>query len=197
MSVAKREISRDDILPMAEFEAVRAAKSAEIRAVKSNRRVSVGPFTTFYFENYETMWWQVHEMLRTEGGGAEQVVDELEAYNPLVPKGRELVATFMIEIPDEVRRHRELSRLGYIEDKIALVVAGASIAAVPEQDVERTTPEGKTSSVHFLHFPMTDDQAAAFKTAGTEVQLRVDHPEYRHIAILPEEVRAALAEDLD
>ena len=197
MSVAKREISRDDILPMAEFEAVRAAKSAEIRAVKSNRRVSVGPFTTFYFENYETMWWQVHEMLRTEGGGAEQVADELEAYNPLVPKGRELVATFMIEIPDEVRRHRELSRLGYIEDKIALVVAGASIAAVPEQDVERTTPEGKTSSVHFLHFPMTDDQAAAFKTAGTEVQLRVDHPEYRHIAILPEEVRAALAEDLD
>ncbi|MCG8691057.1 MAG: DUF3501 family protein [Minwuiales bacterium] len=197
MSVAKREISRDDILPMAEFEAVRAAKSAEIRAVKSNRRVSVGPFTTFYFENYETMWWQVHEMLRTEGGGAEQVVDELEAYNPLVPKGRELVATFMIEIPDEVRRHRELSRLGYIEDKIALVVAGASIAAVPEQDVERTTPEGKTSSVHFLHFPMTDDQAAAFKTAGTEVQLRIDHPEYRHIAILPEEVRAALAADLD
>ncbi len=197
MSVAKREISPDDIMPMAEFESVRAAKSVEIRAVKSNRRVSVGPFTTFYFENYETMWWQVHEMLRAEGGGDAQVADELEAYNPLVPKGRELVATFMIEIPDEVRRHRELARLGHIEDKISITVAGDSIAAVPEQDVERTTADGKTSSVHFLHFPMTDAQAAAFKTAGADVQLRVDHPEYRHIAILPEEVRAALAEDLD
>ncbi|MEJ0044713.1 MAG: DUF3501 family protein [Rhizomicrobium sp.] len=85
-------------------------------AEKKNRRMEVGPYATFYFENYQSMWLQVQEMLRIEKGGAEQVAGELEAYNPLIPQGSELIATVMIEIEDADRRDRELRRLGHIED---------------------------------------------------------------------------------
>lgn len=197
MSPPKRTIARDDLLSPDAFAAVRDAKYAEIREIKRHRRVAVGPFAGFYFENYATMWWQVQEMLRVEGGGEAQIDDELTAYNPLVPNGRELVATLMFEIPEPVRRDRELARLGGVEDTISLIVAGQASAARPEREVERTTKAGKTSSVHFLHFPLSREQAAAFKQAGAEVQLKFDHPAYRHVAILPEESRAALAADLD
>ncbi len=197
MALPKREITHDDILGPDDFAAVRDTKYAEVREIKRHRRVGVGPFASFYFENYATMWWQVQEMLRVEGGGEAQIDDELAAYNPLVPNGRELVATLMLEIPEPVRRDRELSRLGGVEDTITLIVAGAAAAARPEREVERTTEAGKTSSVHFLHFPLSEEQATAFKQAGAEVQLKIDHPAYRHLAILPEESRAALAADLD
>src|SRR5690606_12633858 len=96
---------------------------------------------------------QIQEMLYIERGGDAQLTDELAAYNPLIPQGRELVATFMIEIEDEARRRRILAKLGGIEKTITLEIDGAAIQAVPEADQERTTATGKTSSVHFLHFP--------------------------------------------
>ncbi len=141
---------------------------------------------------------QIHEMLRTEKGGAGQIADELEAYNPLVPRGSELIATMMIEIEDPDHRAAMLARLGHVEDEVSLAFGGWTVPGLPvDPDVERTTPEGKTSAVHFLRFALNPAQAAAFRAAGTQVVGGVDHANYAHLALLPEASRRALAEDLD
>ena len=194
----RRSISREDILPLAAYEAVRAAKRAEVRAQKKHRQIEVGPHALFTFESYDSRWVQVHEMLRTEKGGDAQLADELAAYNPLIPNGRELVATMMLEIESPVARARELVKLGNIEEHIQLRFGDHIVKAVPEQDVERTDPEtGKTASVHFLHFPFTDDQVAAFRAENVEVTLEIKHPAHRHAAGLSDEMRTALASDFD
>ena len=164
---------------------------------KRHRRLEVGPDCTFYFENFETMWNQVHEMLFIEKGGEAQIADELSAYNPLVPKGRELVATVMFEIDDPVRRAAFLARLGGVEETAFLRLGGETIQGVPEADVDRTSAQGKASAVQFIHFPFTDAQVVQFRAEGAEVVLGFTHPEYAHMAVLPEPVRAALAEDFD
>src|SRR5258706_6062268 len=191
----KTEITRADLLPMAVYENERKERRKKMAALKANRRVEVGPFATFYFENYETMLHQVHEMLAIEKGGDAQVEDELAAYNPLVPKGRDLVATVMFEIEDPARRARELARLGGVEDQIFMLAAGQRSQGRQIGDDERTRAHGKTSSVHFLRFIFTPEQIAAFKTPGAEVAIEFAHPNYGHMARLPEAVRAALAAD--
>jgi hypothetical protein len=193
--VSPRLITRADILPMQDYVKVRDERRRRMAELKKNRRVHVGPDVTFYFENFETMVHQVHEMLVVERGGEAQIEDELRAYNPLIPTGRELVATMMIEIDDPRRRDRFLRELGGVENAVALTVEGETIAAVPERDIERTTKDGKTSSVHFLRFPFTDAQVAAFRADGTRVVLALSHPKYGHMAALPESVRASLAQD--
>ncbi len=192
---AKHEITRADIMPMSEFSATRRERRRGISAIKKRRRVGIGPHATLYFESYDTMWWQVHEMLFIEKGGEAQIDDELRAYNPLIPKGAELVATLMFEIDDRERRERLLSALGGVENAFSLGFAGETVSAQPEGDVERSTPEGRTSSVHFLHFRFTAQQIAAFRAPGARVVAAIDHPGYGHMAVLPEAVRAALAED--
>jgi hypothetical protein len=194
---AKRTITRDDILPMAEYARVRAQRRRAILPKKQARRVPVGPHATFYFECYETMLQQVHEMLHIERGGEEQIADELAAYNPLVPNGRELVATVMFEIDDPDRRKAVLSKLGGVEVAMFLEFAGHRVGSVAEADVDRTSASGKASSVQFVHFPLTEEQAAAFKTPGTRVLLGIDHAGYGHISVVPETVRSELASDLD
>ncbi|BBK40321.1 hypothetical protein STVA_03410 [Allostella vacuolata] len=195
MSIAKREITPGDVLPPAEYAAIRREHRKHVTAIKRLRRIAVGPFTTWHFENYETMWHQIHEMLFIEKGGAEQVADELAAYNPLIPKGRELVATVMIEIDDPVRRARALARLGGIEHAAFLRFAGETVMGVPEADQDRTSETGKASAVQFLHFPFTDAQVAKFAAPGTEVMAGFGHAEYGHIAVMPEAVRHALSQD--
>lgn len=196
-----RTIARNDILSMDEYARERAASRRRITALKEHRRVSVGPYVTFYFENRDTMLHQIHEMLYIERGGEEQIADEIAAYAPLVPNGRELVATMMIEIEDEGQRRRELAQLGYIEEKVSLTIeAGGErrkIDARPEDDEERTTPDGKTSSVHFFHFQFDNDAVALFRRPDARVILAVDHPNYGHMAILPADVKQALAADFD
>ena len=198
MTSPRRALTRADIMDMADYAKVRAAKRAAIAALKRHRRLAVGPFATFHFECYETMWMQVHEMLHIERGGEEQIAGELEAYNPLIPRGDALIATLMLEIDDPTRRERELYRLAGIEDTIRLEVGGTAVAAQPiEDEVARTSEDGKTSSIHFIRFPFPPAVAARFRTPGARVQLGIDHPAYGHLAIMPEETRAALAEDLD
>ena len=193
----KHEITRADILPLDKYAAERRGLRQNVIAVKQHRRVEVGPFATFSFENYQTMWHQVHEMLYIEKGGEAQIADELAAYNPLIPKGRELVATVMLEIEDPVRRAATLQRLGGIEAKMFLTVGGKTVRGVPEADLERTKADGKTSSVHFVHFRFTDADVAAFRAGGAQVIVGFDHPDYAHMAVMPEAVRQALAEDFD
>ncbi len=191
----KREITRADILPLADYARERKALRESVVAMKKRRRVEVGPVATFYFENYQTMWHQVHEMLFIEKGGDAQVADELAAFNPLIPQGGELVATLMLEIPDPVQRAATLGKLGHIERHIFFEIDGARISAVAETDVERTKDDGKTSSVHFLRFPFSSGQIAAFRKEGARILLGLDHAHYGHMAILPEPVRAALSAD--
>jgi hypothetical protein len=195
--MSKRILTRSDILPIAEYARERASRRRRIVELKRSRRMDVGPIATFYFECFETMWHQVHEMLFVEKGGEEQVDGELAAYNPLIPNGRELVATIMFEIEDPVRRARVLAGLGGIEDTVSLRFAGETIAGRAEADTERTRADGKASSVHFVHFPFTRDQIAKFRAPGTEVIVGFAHPEYRHMAAMSDAVRAVLAGDFD
>lgn len=189
------EISRDDILPMDEYVKIRKSRKQELLPIKKRRRIAVGPFATFYFENYDTMWAQIHEMLYIERGGEEQISDELAAYNPMIPKGRELVATMMLEIEDPIKRDRILHTLGGIEGTVYISVGGKKIYAVAEQEVERTTEAGKTSAIHFLHFPFDDADIEAFKNGDDDILIGIAHENYGHIAVLPADSRAALAED--
>ena len=193
---AKRVIERADILPPKTYSAERKALREKVIAVKRHRRMEVGPFAMFYFENYETMWHQVHEMLHIEKGGDAQIEDELRAYNPLIPQGREWVATVMLEIEDPVRRASTLQRLGNIEDRMFLTVAGETIRGVSESEVERTKADGKTSSVHFVRFPLNEAQVEAARRPGAQIVVGFDHPEYAHMAIMPDAVRQSLADDL-
>ena len=193
---ARHEITRADILPAAQYAGERREHRRRVGEVKRGRRIEVGPFCTFYFENFDTMWLQVHEMLHIERGGEAQIKDELDAYNPLVPKGDELIATVMFEIEDPVQRERALARLGGIEHHTFLAFAGERIAGIADPTRENTTADGKASSVQFLRFPFAPAQKALFRKPGTSVLVGIDHPNYGHMAVMPEAMRAALAEDL-
>jgi hypothetical protein len=192
---SRTEITRADILPLDEFAKVRKEKRQALVGIKKNRRIEVGPVATFYFESYDTMWWQIHEMLFIEKGGDEQVADELSAYNPLIPKGRELICTIMFEIDEPVRRATFLSKLGGVEETVFIEFDGETVMGVPEADVDRTSAEGKASSVQFVHFPFTDAQVAKFREKGTQVVIGFRHPQYAHMAIMPDNVRESLATD--
>jgi hypothetical protein len=193
----KHQLVATDILPPAEYAKSRTEWRRKISAMKRNRRIEVGPYVTFYFESYDTMWLQVQEMIHIEKGGPQQVPDELAAYNPLIPNGSELTATFMIEIDDPVRRQRILGTLGGIEENVFIRIGNETVRAAAETDQDRTTAEGKASSVQFVHFPFTPAQIAAFSAPGAQVILGLDHPNYGHMAVLPEAVRAELAKDFD
>lgn len=193
----KYKITRADIIPMADYVRERKELRRALVDVKKHRRLEVGPVCTFYFENFETMWNQIHEMLFIEKGGEAQIADELSAYNPLIPKGRELVATVMFEIDDLARRGVLLAKLGGIEQTAFIRIGGETIRGVAEEDVDRTSAAGKASAVQFLHFPFGDAQVAAFRAAEAEIVLGFTHLEYAHMAVLPEPVRQALGEDFD
>ena len=194
-----RQIDRNDILPMADYGKVRKERRAALIPVKKLRRIEVGPFATFYFENYDTMWLQVHEMLFIEKGGDAQIEDELTAYNPLIPQGSELIATMMLEIDDPVRREKVLKRLGGIELHVFIEIQGPGgafrIHAEATDDAERTTPDGKTSSVHFFHFRFSADDRIAFEDPARTALLGIDHPNYGHMAVISPPSRSALAKD--
>jgi hypothetical protein len=197
MTARKKEITPADILPPAEYAKRRAAMRAEIVAKKKNRRLEVGPCASFYFECYETMLQQVQEMLHIEKGGEAQIADELSAYNPLIPKGNELVATVMFEIDDPVRRARVLARLGGIENAMFIKLGEDKIMGVAEADQDRTNAEGKASSVQFVHFPFSRAQIERFRKAGETIIVGMEHENYAHMAVMPDSVRQELARDFD
>lgn len=193
----KHRITGADILPAEIYARERREHRRRISELKKQRRVEIGPFCTFYFENFDTMWIQVQEMLHIERGGASQLEEELAAYNPLIPQGSELSATVMIEIEDEKQRHTMLNRLGGIEHAMFLSFAGETSRGIPDPTRENTSPEGKASSVQFVKFPLTGAQKDKFQTPGTQILVGIDHPNYGHMAVMPEVTRQALAADLD
>jgi len=197
MSYKEKRIDPNDIMSIEQYTAERKNLRKNLLAIKKNRRVSLGPHTTFYFENYYTMKSQIQEMLYIEKGGDEQLEDEMAAYNPLIPQGKEIIATFMFEIDSPITRKNVLSQLGGIENLIFISINGDKIFATPEDDTERTDAYGKTSSVHFLHFHMTNDQINNFKNIESKIQLGTDHQEYLHLTVISSETKLSLIEDLD
>jgi hypothetical protein len=193
MPATNRKITPADIIAYEKYAAERAQFRKAIIPVKKKRRMEVGPFATFYFENYDTMLMQVQEMLHIEKGGADQLGGELDAYNPLIPQGQELIATLMLEIENVDVRNRELFRLAGIEESIYIEMEQERIAATPTEYDDRTTPDGKTSSVHWLRFKLPSELIARFKTE--RVVIGIDHKNYGHMAVLGDETRAALARD--
>ncbi|MBT4489563.1 MAG: DUF3501 family protein [Rhodospirillaceae bacterium] len=196
---AKRSIQREDIIPLEVYGPERPERRRAVIAMKRPRRMDVGPVAALYFENYVTMLSQIQEMLWIEKGGEAQIADELAAYNPLIPQGGELVATLMFEIADPLRREQQLAHLGGVEHTVSLEVGGEKITAQAdvEDGIERTRADGKTSSIHFLHFPFTAAQITAFRQPGARIIAAIDHGEYAHMAVLPEATRQSLAEDFD
>ena len=163
--------------------------------LKKKRRVPLGPYATFYFECYETMLAQVQEMLYIEKGGHEQLKDELKAYNPLIPKGQELIATLMFEIDNPLSRTEFLNKVGGIEKKVFFKIDDQKINSIPEKDVDRTSSEGKASSVQFIHFYFNDDQIKKFKNLKNDVIIGIDHHLYNHMTKIPEITKQALIKD--
>ena len=196
MSAEQRKITRADIIDMERYGRERAERRKAIIPIKKLRRVEVGPHATFYFECYDTMWRQVHEMLYIERGGEGQIADELSAYNPLIPQKGELVATVMFEIEDEAQRGRVLRQLTNIEETAYLDIGGEKIKANFETDIDRTAPDGKTSSVHFLRFRLNSAQISRFGDLAVPAMLGFTHSNYRHLAVVQVATRQELAKDL-
>ena len=169
----------------------------ELVNYKKNRRISIGPYATFYFENFDTMLAQIQEMLYIEKGGDEQLKDELNAYNPLIPKGNELVATLMFEIDNPIIRSDFLGKVGGIEEKVFVKLGEEKIMATPETDVDRTSAEGKASSVQFLHFNFSEEQIKKFKNQNIELTIGIDHTLYNHTTQISNDQKNSLIKDFN
>ena len=197
MPKEKREIQKSDIMPLDAYIKDRKELRKNIVNFKKNRRVALGPYATFYFESYETMLAQVQEMLYIEKGGDEQLHDELIAYNPLIPNGKELTATLMFEIDNPISRAAFLGKVGGIEEMVFMKINGETVKAVPEEDVDRTSAQGKASSVQFIHFNFTDEQIEKFKSSNVDIELGIDHKEYSHTTKLSKDNIASLSGDFN
>ena len=195
MSKEKKQIEKEDLLPSDVYAKSRKQIRKDLVEFKKDRRIALGPYATFYFESFETMVAQVQEMLHIEKGGDEQLKDELIAYNPLVPNGKELTATLMFEIDNPISRAAFLGKVGGIEEKIFMKINDEIVKAVPEEDVDRTSAEGKASSVQFIHFKLNDDQISKFKSDSATIELGIDHKEYTHTTRLAENSVKSLCAD--
>ena len=191
------QIHRDSLMTLEAYAKARPEFRRKVLEHKKHRAVQVGPHVTLLFEDELTVRYQVQEMLRIEKIFEEEgILQELEAYNPLVPDGRNFKATMMIEYDDPEVRRVELGRLKGIEDRVWVQVGGApKVYAIADEDLERENDE-KTSAVHFLRFELTEDMAKALKDGGT-LSVGVDHPHYS-AAVEPvgASIRAALLADL-
>ena len=197
MPKEKRIIQKEDIMPLEIYSNQRKELRKRIVDFKKNRRIPLGPYATFYFESFETMLAQVQEMLYIEKGGDEQLKDELAAYNPLIPNGDELVATLMFEIDNPVSRATFLGKVGGIEEKVFMKVDGDILKAIPEKDVDRTSAEGKASSVQFIHFKFNKHQIEKFKSGSSNVEVGIDHKEYSHTTRLSDLTVKSLTADFN
>ena len=187
----------DDLYSLEQYHRARPAFRARVLAHKKNRQVRIGPNATLYFEDRLTVQYQVQEMLRIERiFETEAIEEELAAYNPLIPTGSNLKATFMLEFPDAEERRVKLAILGGIENCLYAQVGDAElIACIADEDLERSADE-KTSAVHFVRFEFEAVHIAAAKS-GAKFAFLIDHPSYRHDSVLTAEQQAALAADFD
>jgi len=190
-------ITRKSLMSLEEYAARRNAFRTQVMAHKHNRKIHLGEHVTLLFEDELTIRYQIQEMLRAERIFEEEgIVEELDAYNPLVPDGSNWKATMLIEYPDENERKNALARLIDIEDRVWVEVGGhLRVFAIADEDLERETAD-KTSSVHFLRFELTAVMKDALKH-GQALAMGIDHQAYRAVLEkVPEAVRQSLINDL-
>ena len=195
MNKQTRQVSKNDLLSLDSYSYQRKKLRKDLIEFKKDRRVHLGPYATFYFECYETILGQIQEMLFIEKGGEEQLKDELIAYNPLIPKGKELVSTLMFEIDNPLSRAEFLNKVGGIEKKVYIKINEEKVNSMPEQDVDRTSSDGKASSVQFIHFHFSDKQIEKFKDLNNTVSISIEHDLYNHSTKISDETRKALIKD--
>jgi hypothetical protein len=193
--MSNRKIKIEDIISNEEYGKIRNFKRKEMIIFKKYRRLDIGPVVSLYFESRNTMIYQIQEMAYVENISRDELNTEINSYNPLVPNGKELTVTMMIEIDDPMRRKNFLSRLGGVEEKVKIIIGDKKIIAKAEKDIDRTTAEGKASAVHFLHFKFTDDLIAAFRDKDNMVQIGIDHDDYGHLSIVSDKVREELVKE--
>jgi hypothetical protein len=189
-------IERSSLLTLEAYARERQQFRAKVMAHKNNRTVRLGPHITLVYEDEYTVRYQIQEMLRVERIFDEKgIQEELDAYNPLVPDGRNFKATLMLEYPEPDERRKWLERLIGIEDKVWMRVGDCGpMWAVADEDLERQN-ESKTSSVHFLRFELSEKMAEALKGGGG-LSIGVEHSHYKANAETPAAVRSALLKDL-
>ena len=197
MTMTNKVVQKKDLLSDEDYKKNRKNLRQNLVEFKKDRRVALGPYATFYFENFHTMLAQIQEMLYIEKGGDEQLKDELTAYNPLIPKGKELVATLMFEIDNPASRAEFLGKVGGIEQKVYIKVGDEKIVAIPEKDLDRTSAEGKASSVQFIHFNFSEKQIEKFKDLNTEIIIGIDHILYEHMTKISSNTQKALSKDFN
>ena len=192
-----QQITRDDLMSLEQYAEKRGEFRQQVLQHKKHRQVALGPNATLYFEDRLTLLYQIQEMLRIEKVfEADGINEELAAYNPLIPDGRNFKATFMIEYPDPQVRAAQLEKMVGIEDLVWMQIGEHDkIWSIADEDLERST-EDKTSAVHFLRFELDDDMASDLK-AGANWQIGVQHPVYTYELAVDGETRASLLKDLD
>ena len=195
MTKQNRKIEKNDLISHEDYAKNRKQFRKKLVEFKKSRRISLGPHATFYFESFETMLGQIQEMLHIEKGGNEQLKDELNAYNPLIPKGKELIATLMFEIDDSILRADFLNKVGGIEEKVYMQIGKEKIEAISETDVDRTSAEGKASSVQFIHFNFSKEQILKFKDLNTQVIIGINHSLYSYMVEIPKDIKSSLMKD--
>lgn len=191
------QISRDSLWTLEHYARIRNQFRQEVIAHKKMRQVALGDHITLFFEDEKTIRYQIQEMLRIEKTFEESgIQDELDAYNPLIPDGRNFKCTMMIEYPDPAQRKLALAKLKGVEDRVWVQVEGREkVYAIADEDLDRENEE-KTSSVHFMRFELDDDMIAALKY-GVALAIGVDHPHYSaKVDPVPAETRASLVKDL-
>jgi len=195
MTKENKIIEKDDLINLDLYAEKRKQFRKKLVEFKKNRRIALGPHATFYFESYETMLGQVQEMLYIEKGGDDQLKDELAAYNPLIPKGKELIATLMFKIDNPKLRAEFLGKVGGIEKKVYIEIDNEKILGKPEEDVDRTSEDGKASSVQFIHFYFSSEQIKLFSKSNTKINIGIDHNFYKHSTTITEASKKSLLND--
>ena len=190
-----KSINKSDILNREEYKSQRKSLREKMVLRKKNRRLDIGPYITIYFENRDTILHQINEMVYIENGGDEQIKDEISAYKSLIPNGKELVATLMVEIDSPIKRADFLGKMGGFEESLDVIVNNKIIKGKPETDVERTTAEGKASSVQFVHFEFDEETINEFKDINKDIMITINHNDYKHSTIMNQETKDELSKD--
>jgi len=188
-------IETKDIASRDEYSKNRKNLRQKMVASKRNRRLDIGPNVTIYFENRKTIIHQINEMVFIENGGGEQIKEEIEAYKSLVPSGNNLVATLMVEVDNPIKRASLLSKLGGFEQQLFIKIGEVQIQGEAELDVDRTTADGKASSVQFVHFNFSDEEKKIFKNANAKVEIGISHKHYQHSTTMSDLTLKELNED--
>ena len=188
-------IEKSDILSRDEYKSKRKSLREKMVLRKKFRRVDIGPYVTMYFENKDTIIHQINEMVYIENGGEEQIHDEILAYRSLIPDGKELVATVMVEIDNPIKRSEFLAKMGGFEEQISIKIGDQLIKGIAELDGDRTTADGKASSVQFVHFEFEQEAVDIIKNHMDNVTIAINHENYKHSSILNSDTVKELVRD--